>query len=90
MAEHIVALRAELVSIDSIQLLAGGMAAVVVFTADQEFLYKGKPESDRATITAVLHTVNNGREGLIQIGHEHRTQGKPIPKETQTSRWEAS
>ena len=90
MAEHIVAIRVELVSIDSIQLLAGGMAAVVVFTADQEFLYKGKPESDRAKITAVLHTVNNGREGLIQVGHEHRTQGKPIPKKTQSSRWEAS
>ena len=46
MLEDIVGIRMGIVSIDSIQLLAGGKAAVVVFTADQVYLYKGKPEND--------------------------------------------
>lgn len=86
MAEDVIMLGAALVSIDSIQLLAAGMAAVVVFTVDQEFEYKGSPESDRAIISAVLHMENDGREGIIRIGHEHRCSGKPIPKAT---RWES-
>lgn len=83
LAEDIVGVSMSIVSIDSIQLLAGGLAAVVVFTADQEYVYKGKQESDRTVITSVLHVVN-GCE--ILIGHEHRCVGKPIPKDT---RWES-
>ena len=83
MVEDIVGLSMSIVSIDNIQLLAGGLAAVVVFTADQEYVYRGKHESDRTVITSVLHVVN-GCE--ILIGHEHRCVGKPIPKET---RWES-
>lgn len=95
MSEHIVSVRAELVSIESIQLLAGGMAAVVVFTADQEYLYKGQAESDRCITTAVLHMEQdgNGGGGVIRIGHEHRCVGKPIPVEAKekpkTARWES-
>lgn len=82
MIQDIVGVRMAIVSIDSIQILAGGKAAVVVFTADQVYLYKGKHESDRTVLTSVLHVVN-GCE--ILIGHEHRCVGKPIPENT---RWE--
>ncbi|CAB9526070.1 expressed unknown protein [Seminavis robusta] len=84
LSEDVSGISMTMVSIDSIQILAGGMAAVVVFTADQEYLYRGQPEADRTVITSVLQVVN-GCE--ILIGHEHRCAGKPIPKET---RWEAS
>lgn len=85
MAEHLVVHSMKLVSIDSIHLLAGGLAAMVTFTADQRFDYKGNPQADRTTITAALNTVNDGRkEGIIRIAHKHRSAGRPIPKD---SRW---
>ena len=83
LADDIVGVSMSIVSIDSIQLLAGGLAAVVVFTADQEYSYRGVRECDRTVITSVLHVVK-GCE--ILIGHEHRCVGKPIPKDT---RWES-
>lgn len=82
-SEDIVGIRIALVSIESIQIMASGMAAAVVYTADQEFEYKGHPNSDRTVITGLLHV---GSSGEIQIGHEHRCVGKPIPK---TTRWES-
>jgi len=83
LAEDIVGISMSIVSMDNIQILAGGMAAVVVFTADQKYVYLGKAESDRTVITSVLHVVNGSE---ILIGHEHRCVGKPIPKDT---RWES-
>jgi hypothetical protein len=71
-----------LVSVDSIQILAGGLAAVVTITSDQTFFYHGVHNGDRAVISSILEVVNHGRE--IKIVHEHRTSGQPIPKE---SRW---
>lgn len=84
-ANDIVGIRMQLVSIDSIQIL-GGTSAVVVYTADQELLYRGHPVSDRAVLTCVLHSNANGGSGQekILIAHEHRCVGKPIPKST---RW---
>lgn len=82
-SEDIVGIRIALVSIESIQIMAGGMAAAVVYTADQEFEYKGHPNSDRTVITGLIHIGSNGE---VQIGHEHRCVGKPIPK---TTRWES-
>ena len=76
-----------LVSVDSIQIVAGGLAAIVTVTADQIFTYRGIPNSDRAVISSVLEVVNNGRE--IKIVHEHRTTGRPIPKETRWSTTES-
>ena len=89
MAQRIRVISMQLVSIDSVQVLAGGLAAIVLFTADQRFSFQGgPPQSDRTIITAVLNTTNGrGREGSIQIAHKHRSPGKPIPK---TTRWEAS
>jgi Protein of unknown function (DUF3804) len=83
LSEDIIGISMSIVSIDSIQLLAGGLAAVVVFTADQEYLDRGKPEADRTVISSVLSVVNGCD---ILISHEHRCVGKPIPKE---SRWES-
>ena len=80
-AEDIEGVRMQMVSIDSIQIMAGGLAAVVLYTADQEFFYKGTPVADRAVMSIMMHVVN-GRD--IKIGHEHRCAGKPIPKNT---RW---
>ena len=80
LAEHfandIVGISMKLQEINSIQILAG-TSAVVTFTADQHFEYKGTPNSDRTKITMVL--VCTGRE--IRIAHEHRSTGKPIPEE---------
>jgi Protein of unknown function (DUF3804) len=85
-AEDIEVISVSLVNIDSIQLLAGGMVAVVVYTADQVYRYKGTPNSDRATISAVVHSVIDDQGAKIRIGHEQRSVGKPIPKVT---RWDS-
>jgi hypothetical protein len=71
-----------LISVDSIQLIAGGAAAVATYTVDQKFTYKGTLNEDRCVVTCVLEEYN----GDIKIGHEHRTTGQPIPKQT---RWNA-
>lgn len=80
LAEHfskdIVGIRMKLVSINSIQILTMGLSAIVTFTADQKFIYRGNPNSDRTVITMVLNVVN-GRE--IRIAHEHRCVGVPVP-----------
>lgn len=83
MAQHIVVSSMKLVSIDSVQILNGGLSAIVVFTADQQFSFKGNPQSDRTIITAILNTTKE--EGGIQIAHKHRSPGIPIPK---TGRWD--
>jgi hypothetical protein len=75
-----------LVSVDNINIIAGGQAAVVVFTADQIYTYKGVRNSDRAVISMVMHVVN-GRD--IKFVHEHRTVGRTIPKETRWSTTES-
>lgn len=69
-----------LVSIDNITILAGQQSAVVTFTADQAFCYQGKRNEDRAVSTGVMEM--QGDE--IKLVQEHRTSGKPIPRET---RW---
>ena len=80
LAEHfsrdIVGIRMKLVSINSIQILTMGLSAIVTFTADQKFIYRGIPNSDRTVITMVLNVVN-GTE--IRIAHEHRCAGVPVP-----------
>ena len=73
----------KLVSIDSVTLLSTNMSAVVVYTCDQVFTYKGIPNDDRAVMSCVLEVTN----GEIKIAHEHRSSGNPIPKKT---RWESS
>ena len=86
MAQHISVISMQLVSLDSVQIIAGGLAAIIIFTADQRFRFRGgAPQSDRTIVTAVLNTTHH--EGSIQIAHKHRSPGKPIPK---TTRWEAS
>lgn len=69
-----------LVSIDRIVVLTGQQSAVVTFTADQTFSYKGRRNEDRAVTTGVIEM--QGDE--IKMVQEHRTSGKPIPRET---RW---
>jgi len=75
-AKDIVGIRMKLVSIDSLQILTLGVSAVVTFTADQMFEYRGTPNSDRTVLTMVLNVVH-GNE--IRIAHEHRCTGVPIP-----------
>lgn len=74
-------LQLTLVSIDSTTVIASGLAAVVVYTVDQVFDFKGTINEDRAVYSCVIEQ----RGGEIKIVHEHRTSGRPIPKET---RWE--
>ena len=70
----------KLMSIDSISFLAAGKGAVVVYTSEHIFEYKGIPAEDHCVMTCILELTG----GEIKIVHEHRSSGKPIPKET---RW---
>ena len=70
----------KLISIDSISFLAAGKAAVVVFSSEHIFEYKGIPAEDHCVMTCILELTG----GEIKIVHEHRSSGTPIPKET---RW---
>jgi len=70
----------KLVSIDSITIMRDQKSAIVLYTTDQVFTYKGILNEDRAVITCILEMRGNE----IKVIHEHRTTGRPIPKET---RW---
>lgn len=70
----------KLVSIDSITIMRDMRSAVVLYTCDQVFSYRGTMNEDRAVVSCVLEM--RGKE--IKVIHEHRTSGRPIPKE---SRW---
>lgn len=72
-----------LVSLDRIRILNSGQSAFVVYTADQAFTYKGSYNADRVVFSVVIEL----RDGQIKIAHEHRTKGRPIPKE---SRWDTT
>ena len=71
----------KLVSIDSIDIMEHRRAAVVMYTTDQIFVYKGMTNEDRAIVSCVLESSN----GETRVMHEHRTSGRPIPKETRWS-----
>jgi len=80
--EDLKVLSYELVSIDSISLISSGKAAVVVYTCEHIFEYKGILAEDRGVMTGVLELTG----GEVKIVHEHRSSGKPLPKET---RWQS-
>ena len=75
----------QLVSIDSITILSSNMAAVVVYTCDHSFEFKGILSEERGVMTSILEI--DQTKGAIKIVHEHRSSGRPIPKET---RWQAA
>jgi hypothetical protein len=70
-----------LVSVDSVILLANGRVAVVTYTADQSFSYKGVHNEDRAVFSSTIEEIN----GVHRMMHEHRSSGICIPKETRWS-----
>mmetsp|Transcript_5277 Transcript_5277/g.15425 ORF Transcript_5277/g.15425 Transcript_5277/m.15425 type:complete len:470 (-) Transcript_5277:66-1475(-) len=67
----------KLQSIDSVQWIAENTVAVVTYTVDQKFTYKGTLNEDRTLMTCVLEEF----DGDIKMCHEHRTMGWPIPKD---------
>ena len=71
-----------LVSVDNIVLMAHGTVAVVTYTCDQIFAYKGTENSDRCVYTCVLEEVN----GVPKMVQEQRSNGMPIPRPE--SRWQ--
>ena len=71
-----------LVTIESIQLLAAGQSAVATYAVDQAFRYQGVLNEDRCKVSCVMEVV----EGQLQMAHEHRTPGQPLPK---FSRWDS-
>ncbi|CAB9510838.1 unknown protein [Seminavis robusta] len=79
-----------LVRVDRVQLLAGGLVAVVIYTVDQIFSYKGIRQEDRAVLTCVVEELH----GDLRIRHEHRSNGRPLPvsnlneSSSSSSRWE--
>lgn len=82
LTDHIDVEHALLVSIDHIRLLAGGLVATVVYTADLQFAFKGTPQNDRTVLTSVLQMQGVGSP---KITHVHWSVGQPIPT---TSRWD--
>jgi Protein of unknown function (DUF3804) len=84
--EDIKMFKFELVSVQKVRILAVGLVAVVVYTVDQFFSYKGVLERDRAVLTCVLEEI----QGDIKITHEHRSSGKPIQSLQHQDRWEES
>lgn len=71
----------KMVNVDSLQLMAAGLVAVVTYTVDQRFIYMRELHEDRVCLTCVMEE----QEGEIHICHEHRSTGQPIPK---GSRWD--
>jgi hypothetical protein len=69
-----------LVSVDSVILLGNGKVAVVTYTADQSFSYRGVHNEDRVVYSSTIEAIN----GVPKLVHEHRSSGICIPKET---RW---
>ena len=65
----------KLVSIDHIKVFAKGMAAIVVYTMDQNFVYKGIQNHDRARFSATLEKWGSS----WRIVHLQRATGQPIP-----------
>lgn len=73
----------KMLSIDSIVVLSSGISAVVIYSCEHCFEYKGFPCEDRGVMTCVLDL--QPTTGEIKIAHEHRSSGIPLPKET---RWD--
>lgn len=69
----------QLVSIDSVVILAGGLSAEVNCTVDQRYTYQGLLTEDHVSITCVLEELN----GSVRICREHQTQAVP-----RGSRWD--
>jgi hypothetical protein len=65
---------------------AGGGVAVVIYTCDHSFEFKGMSSEDRGVMTCVLGLGDKGSGEIIKIVHEHRSSGRPIPKDT---RWQS-
>lgn len=67
----------KIVSVDSCLVFAEGKAAVMVFTADMYFSYKGIQNEDRAKISL---TWEQQKDEQWKIVHFQRATGQPIPK----------
>jgi hypothetical protein len=73
----------KMLSIDSIVILSSGTSAVVIYSCEHSFEYKGYPCEDRGVMTCVLDL--QPTTGEIKVVQEHRSSGIPLPKET---RWD--
>ena len=60
-------------SVDSINLIAGGQAAVVTYTAHDKFTYKGTANDDIAKFSGVLEKQGDGAWKFV---HLHRATGQ--------------
>lgn len=75
-------IKIQMISIDSVIIMSCMRSAVIIYTGEHCFEYKGILNEDRCTITCVLEMV----EGEIKIVQEHRSSGIKVPKET---RWKS-
>ncbi len=75
-------IKIQMISIDFVNILSCMKSAVVIYTAEHFFEYKGTLNEDRCVLTCVLELV----EGEIKIVQEHRSSGISVPKET---RWKS-
>ena len=73
-----------LISIDTITILstttASPSSAVATITMDQELTSFGMQSMERCVVSCVVEL----SRGSVKLVHEHRSKGRPIPKET---RW---
>ena len=82
MASDMNFVKIQMISIDSINIISCMRSAVVIYTAEHFFEYKGIPNEDRCVYTCVLELT----DGDIKMVHEHRSSGMSVPKET---RWKS-
>lgn len=62
----------QIISFDSVRLIADGNAAVVTLTQHDEFSYKGKLNNDICKFTFILENI----QGNWKIAHVHRSTGQ--------------
>jgi len=68
----------KLVSIDSVRIFAGGLAAVATVTMHEKFTFKGTPNDDIAKHSVVLEKSGEG----WKMVHSHRATGQPPAEST--------
>ena len=61
------------ISVDDVKEIAGGNAAVVVYTTHSKFSYKGTPNDDIAKFSATLEKTGD----KWKVAHLHRGTGQP-------------
>lgn len=72
-SEDVVYISGELLEVNTVDIFAGGAAAVATYTTHDKFTYKGTPNDDIAKFTVVLEKQDDGTWIMV---HAHRGTGQ--------------